>query len=182
MNSESAPIGRIKRKKTRVYKQDEEEEQGGMNTWENIVWEPYLDAKPKSPEPYSNGDRWINWKPQERIRGEAKEKDTGSAAAVVAKEPSEDSESPLNEYEHKACQQYLDGYYERHPNSPDPRTLSTEEQRSLSQRMSPRLCPTTVKRKRGSPHKPLSKTLLRGGRRERKKRRRSKRRQTAICI
>ena len=47
----------------RVYKQEEDEEQGGMNTWENSFWEPWLHAKPKSPELYSRGDRWINWKP-----------------------------------------------------------------------------------------------------------------------
>ena len=108
---------------------------------------------PKSLERYSKGDKTINWNPQERIRGEAS---SGSAATGIIKESEliEDSDTPLNESEHEAGQQYLDGYYERYQNSPDPRTLSTEEQRSLLQRMSQRLlrlCPTTVKRKRGSP-------------------------------
>ena len=109
-------MGRQKRKKTRVYKQDEESEQGGMNTWENRVWAENidLDAKPKSPERYSNGDKWIHWNPQERVRGEATEKDTGSAASGIFKKPHEYAESPLNAYEHKAGHQYLYGYYERH--------------------------------------------------------------------
>ena len=118
-----------------------------MNIWEDSVWVEYidLDAKPKSPERYSNDDKWINWNPQERIRGDAKEKDTCSAATGIFKEPNEDSESPLNEYEHKAGQQYLDGYYERHPSSPDPRMPSAEGRKKMSQRLSQRLCRTKVK-------------------------------------
>ena len=59
-------MGRKKRKKKRVYKQEEDEEHGGMNIWENSVWAECLHATPKSPEPYSKGDRWINWKPPEK--------------------------------------------------------------------------------------------------------------------
>ena len=40
-----------------------------------MFWEPWLHIKPKPPEPYSRGDRWINRKPQEKAE-EAKEKDT----------------------------------------------------------------------------------------------------------
>ena len=104
-------MGRKKKKKTRhEEKLDEESEQSGMNTWERAAARELksqsLDFRvgelhPKSPERYSKCDKWINWNPQERIRGEAS---SGSAATGIFKEsePIEDLDTPLNESEHKA--------------------------------------------------------------------------------